>query len=65
MELFGWLVLVALAVVLSVVTVVASLGVLRLSGRIGLEPVCMAAIVVVVWLGVIWLQPGTITVTFT
>ena len=59
MELFGWLVLVALAVVLSVVTVVVSLGVLSLRGRLGLEPIFMAAIVAVIWLGVIWLRPFT------
>lgn len=61
MELFGWLVLTALAVVLSVVTVVVSLGVLSLRGRLGLEPVFMAAIVAAVWCGVFWLRPFTVT----
>jgi hypothetical protein len=63
MALFGWLVLVALAVVLSVITAVVSLGVLKLRGRLGLEPIFMAGIVTAIWLGVVWLRPFTVTFT--
>jgi hypothetical protein len=37
-----------------------SVGVLRLTGRLGFEPLLLAAIAVAIWFGVVKLKPFTV-----